>query len=243
MKYGDEVCSPRVDGYAITTSANNRYLGDASFDPIYEECNRRGSVLFVHPNETVMPPNLDPQVYGWQMVEFPTETARCLMNLIDTGVFTRFPNIRWIFSHNGGSFPFLFQRVIRTLSGSKLIGVGGLDAMGKQVDRIADHNEGNSLQQVFAGGNVYIECSQGTAAQQTVLKSLGLPAANLLSGSDWPFTGKADVSKTLLEMNGPELSGLYNPREVDGIRAGNALHLMPRLQQAWVEQGLAKVVS
>lgn len=184
-----------------------------------------------------MPP-LDQSVYGFQMIEFPTETARCLMTLIDQGVFTRYPDIQWIFSHNGGSFPYLFQRVIRTLSGSKLIGVGGPGA--KQVNRISEANNGKTLQEVFASGNVNIEVSQGTADQQTLLRSMGLAAENILTGSDWPFTGKVEVEDTRREMRGPELSGIYDAREIAGIRAGNALRLMPRLRDEWVK---AKMVT
>ncbi|KAN0108021.1 hypothetical protein V8E51_007763 [Hyaloscypha variabilis] len=235
LQYGEEECTPRPDGYAITTSANNIYLGDSRFDEILQECNRRSVVLFVHPSETVMPP-LDTRTYGFQMIEFPTETARCLMTMIDQGTFTKYPNISWIFSHNGGSFPFLFQRVIRTLSGSKLVGVGGPGA--KQTNRIAEANNGKTLQEVFASGNIYIECSQGTAAQQVLLKSLGVGSENILTGSDWPFTGKVEVEHTLREMHGPELSGLFNSREIAGIRAGNALRLMPRLKDEWIKAGI-----
>lgn len=238
LQYAEDVCSPKPDGYAITTSANNKYLAHESFWPIWEECNRRSVVLFVHPNETVMPPQLDPKIYGWQMIEFPTETARCLMYMIDEGVFTKYPNIKWIFSHNGGSFPFLYQRIIRTLTGSKLIGAGGVDSMNKQVDRIAATNSGRTLQRVFGGGNVFIECSQGTKSQQTCLQAMGMKPENLLTGSDWPFTGKVDVRATVDEMRGPEDSELYNSEEVAGIRAGNALKIMPRLRKAWADQGL-----
>lgn len=186
-----------------------------------------------------MPP-LDGRTYGFQMIEFPTETARCLMTMIDQGVFTKYPHINWIFSHNGGSFPFLFQRVIRTLSGSKLIGVGGPGVA--QTNRIKEANDGKTLQEVFAGGNIYIECSQGTMAQQTLLKSMGLAAGNILTGTDWPFTGKIEVEATVKEMLGPELSGLYNAREVAGIRAGNALRLMPRLKEEWIKARLVTEV-
>jgi hypothetical protein len=158
------------------------------------------------------------------------------MTMIDQGTFTKYPNISWIFSHNGGSFPFLFQRVIRTLSGSKLVGVGGPGA--KQTNRIAEANNGKTLQEVFASGNIYIECSQGTAAQQVLLKSLGVGSENILTGSDWPFTGKVEVEHTLSEMHGPELSGLFNSREIAGIRAGNALRLMPRLKDEWIKAGI-----
>ncbi|KAF8847670.1 hypothetical protein BDZ45DRAFT_718951 [Acephala macrosclerotiorum] len=206
LQYGEEECVPRPDGYAITTSANNIYLGDPTFDEILQVCDCRKVVLFVHPSETVMPP-LDGRTYGFQMIEFPTETARCLMTMIDQGTFTKYPNISWIFSHNGGSFPFLFQRVIRTLS---------------------EANNGNTLQEVFAGGNIYIECSQGTAAQQILLKSLGLGPENILTGT------------TLREMHGPELSSLFNSREIIGIKAGNVIRLMPRLKSEWIKAGIVK---
>lgn len=185
-----------------------------------------------------MPPQLDPKVYGWQMIEFPTETARCLMYMVDQGIFTKYPNIKWIFSHNGGSFPFLYQRVIRTMTGSKLIGAGGVNSMNKQMDRIAAENNGKALQQVFGGGNVFIECSQGTKSQQICLQAMGMRPENLLTGSDWPFTGKVDVRATVAEMRGPEDSELYNIEEVAGIRAGNALRIMPRLRKAWADRGL-----
>ncbi|KAH7129179.1 hypothetical protein EDB81DRAFT_764329 [Dactylonectria macrodidyma] len=232
LEYAEEQCSTKPDGYAITTSSANKYLGDASYGPILAECNRCGVVLFVHPNETVMPP-LDPKVYGWQMIEFPTETARCLMSMVDQGTFTKYPDIKWIFSHNGGSFPYLFQRCIRTLSGSKLVGVGGPGA--KQVNRIANNNAGQTLQHVFGAGNIYIECSQGTAVQTVMLKSLGVRAENVLTGSDWPFTGKDDVASTLEEMYGPEKSGMYTPQEIELIRAGNALRLFPRLKAEYIK--------
>ncbi|KAF4994719.1 hypothetical protein FDECE_13026 [Fusarium decemcellulare] len=115
LKYAEERCAIKPDGYAITTSAANKYLGDASYDQILAECNRRGVSLplsALHPNA-----------------------------------------------------------------------VGG-----------------QTLQHIFGRGNIYIECSQGTAAQTTMLKSLGICAQNVLMGSDWPFTGKGDVSLTLDEM-------------------------------------------
>lgn len=234
LQYAEEECSTRPDGYSITTSAGTKYLGDPSYDPILVECNRRGVVLFVHPNETVMP-SLDPSVYVWSILEFPTETARCLMHMVDQGTFTKYPNIKWIFSHNGGTFPFIFQRCSRSLTGSMLIGPGGPGA--KQVNRIANNNNGQTLQHIFGSGNIYMECSNGTAVQSAVLKNMGIGAQNVLTGSDWPFTGKEDVSLTLDEVYGPEKSGIYTPQEIESIRAGNALRLMPRLKAEYIKKG------
>jgi len=39
----------KLDGVATTTSTDDIYLGDARYDPWFEEMNRRGVTLFVHP--------------------------------------------------------------------------------------------------------------------------------------------------------------------------------------------------
>src|SRR5882762_5176976 len=39
----------KMDGVATSTSINDVYLGEPQFDPWFEELNRRGSTLFIHP--------------------------------------------------------------------------------------------------------------------------------------------------------------------------------------------------
>jgi 6-methylsalicylate decarboxylase len=35
------------------------YLGDPEFEPVWEELDRIGATIFVHPADTIMPPNLN----------------------------------------------------------------------------------------------------------------------------------------------------------------------------------------
>ena len=39
-------------------SLGKTYLGDTKFEPIWAELDKADSVVFVHPADTVMPPNL-----------------------------------------------------------------------------------------------------------------------------------------------------------------------------------------
>ena len=97
-------------GAAVTTSVLGRGLGDARFEPVYEELNRRGSVLYVHPagegagSELIAGHNLT-----WS-VGAPIEDTVAIMHLILAGIPSRYPNMRIIASHLGGALPMLLNR-------------------------------------------------------------------------------------------------------------------------------------
>jgi predicted TIM-barrel fold metal-dependent hydrolase len=42
----------KMDGVSTSTSISDVYLGERQFDPWFEEMNRRGATLFVHPTFT-----------------------------------------------------------------------------------------------------------------------------------------------------------------------------------------------
>ncbi len=45
------------------------------------------------------------------MLEFIFDTTRTVSDLVFTGVFARFPNIQWLFTHGGGALPLLADRM------------------------------------------------------------------------------------------------------------------------------------
>ncbi|HTI20293.1 MAG TPA: amidohydrolase family protein [Kutzneria sp.] len=97
-------------GAAVTTSILGRSLGDPLFEPLYEELNRRGSVLYVHPAgegagaELIAGHNLT-----WS-IGAPIEDTVAVMHLILAGIPSRFPNMKIIASHLGGALPMLITR-------------------------------------------------------------------------------------------------------------------------------------
>jgi len=99
-----------MDGICLLTSVDERYIGHRDFNPIYEELNHREAIVFIHP---CYPPGTEAS--GWDiprmLIDYPFETTRVATNLIMHGVLTRFPKIRFILSHAGGTLPFLAHRL------------------------------------------------------------------------------------------------------------------------------------
>jgi len=102
-----------ADGFIVFASYEERYLGDESFTPLWEELDRRKSIVFIHPSQ---PPYSIPRVAPASVLEFPFETTRAATSLILSGVLSRFKNIRFILSHAGGTLPFLAPRIALSIS-------------------------------------------------------------------------------------------------------------------------------
>lgn len=99
-----------ADGVAVETNHHGRYLGDASFAPLWAELDRRRAIVFVHPTS---PPHADAVALGRPrpMLEFLFDTARAASDLLLSGVLARHPGIRWILTHGGGALPLLADRI------------------------------------------------------------------------------------------------------------------------------------
>lgn len=103
----------KVDGFIAFTNYNGLYLGDEHFTPLWEELNRRGTVVFIHPNQ---PPHEIPPVAPASVLEYPFETTRTATSLIMSGAMSRFRSIRFILSHAGGTLPLLVPRIALSIS-------------------------------------------------------------------------------------------------------------------------------
>lgn len=99
-----------ADGVAVETNHHGVYLGDPRFEPLWQDLDRRGALVFVHPTS---PPHADDVSLGRPrpMLEFLFDTSRAASDLLLRGVFTRFPRIRWVLTHGGGALPLLADRI------------------------------------------------------------------------------------------------------------------------------------
>src|SRR6202021_2744437 len=100
----------KLDGIGLLTSYDDgKLLGHPNFAPVLEELNRRKAVIFVHP--TISCCGMPIRHVNRVQIDFPTDTTRTITDLIYSGSLIRFPNIRWIFSHGGGTVLMLTPRL------------------------------------------------------------------------------------------------------------------------------------
>ena len=196
----------KLDGVVMLTNFNGVYLGDKRLDPVFDELNRRGAVLFIHPTSPVC---WQQSALGYPrpMIEFTFDSTRAVVNLIFTGTTARCPKLRIIVPHAGGTLPFLARR----------IGMFGRGVAGGTP--VPAEEQLRQLYYDLAG-------SPGSNALAPLLEMTG--RSHILYGSDYVHTPEAIVSAHLVELLS---SKLLSEEDFRAIARGNALTLFPRLAQ------------
>ncbi|MFF4656241.1 amidohydrolase family protein [Streptomyces sp. NPDC001381] len=99
-----------ADGITLLTSYAGRHLGDPCYEALMAELDRRSAVVLLHPTS---PPCWEATGLGRPrpMLEFPFETTRAVTHLVLGGVLERYPGIRFIVPHAGGTLPALADRI------------------------------------------------------------------------------------------------------------------------------------
>ena len=99
----EEAAAQGHKGVQIGSNVNGMNLGDARFFPFYEACERLGIALFIHPWDMMGKSDMERYWLPW-LVGMPAETSRAACSMIFAGVLDKYPGLRVMFSHAGGSF-------------------------------------------------------------------------------------------------------------------------------------------
>jgi 6-methylsalicylate decarboxylase len=99
----------KLDGVLLFSNVQGIYLGDPQLEPVFTELERRAATVFVHPN-----PSPDPVVHRLglpdSLIDFTADTTRAVAEMLYSNRFARTPNVKYIFSHAGGTIPYLAGR-------------------------------------------------------------------------------------------------------------------------------------
>jgi predicted TIM-barrel fold metal-dependent hydrolase len=197
----------KADGIGFNTSYGDKYLGDKSFAPVMEELNRRKAVAYIHPTSpdccSALILNLSAS-----FVEYPQETNRVVMNLLFTGQFSRWPDIRWIFSHGGAAVPLLAGRVAALAKFTY-----------KNLDEIIPKGIPYELARLY-----YETANAAYAPNMAALMKIA-PVTQIMFGSDFPYVKITENKSDLLK------AGL-SAADLIAIERDNAVRLMPGLKSA-----------
>jgi predicted TIM-barrel fold metal-dependent hydrolase len=193
----------KADGFALVSSYDNKWPGDTRFVPVFEELNRRKAVVFIHPAVPGCCSHLMPGIPA-STIEFLFDTTRAITSLLVNGTFSRFPDIRFIFCHAGGTMPMLAARTNAFVQRHKEV-----------ADRVPN-GVSYELRKLY-----YDVANSTNPSSMAALMSL-VPTSQMLFGSDFPYVPAAVTA------NGLDHFGLSNS-DLQAVNRENGMRLFPRL--------------
>jgi predicted TIM-barrel fold metal-dependent hydrolase len=194
----------KADGINLQTNYGDKWLGDPAYQPVLDELNRRKATIFVHPLVASCCGRLSVGTFP-AVIEVPHDTTRTVVSLLLHGRFVQYRDIKWIFSHGGGTIPFLAGR-IEAFHDAKARGPNGFAP--------------NGIEAEFK--RLYYDTANAThpAAMAALTKLVAF--SQITYGTDYPYF-------PLDQINGLRQQGLA-PTDIEAIASGNAARLLPRLK-------------
>ncbi|MES2402555.1 MAG: amidohydrolase family protein [Pseudomonadota bacterium] len=193
----------KADGVGLQTNYGDVWPGDPKFNPVWAELNRRKAVVYFHPLAAAccgrIPIGTFPAV-----IEVPHDTTRAVVSLMLSGTLARNRDIKWLFSHAGGTVPMLAGRMeffFKFRPDAKTIAPDGFEAEFRRL---------------------YYDTANAThpAPMAALLKLV--PESQVVFGSDYPYVPMDTQADDLLKLGLPAAT-------IASIQRGGAQKLLPRL--------------
>jgi aminocarboxymuconate-semialdehyde decarboxylase len=197
----------KLDGVVLFSNSNGVYLGDKSFEPVFAELERRKAVVFVHPTAS---PDASKANLGLPdtLIDFTADTTRAVAQMHYSNRFARTPNVKYIFSHAGGTVPYVAGRwaVVDAMNV-----IPGAEERGTAAD---------TLRRLYWDTAI----SFGDPILRMLRDIVGLD--QVLFGSDFPYMPRDLAVGAVQKL---EQTAALTADERTKVLSGNALKLFPRL--------------
>jgi predicted TIM-barrel fold metal-dependent hydrolase len=193
----------KAPGFCMGTSIGTTYLGDKKLEPILAELNRRKAVVYTHPNEPDWSVDLVPGVSAAN-VWYGNDTTVAITSLMASKAPEKYPDIKWLMSHAGGTLPFMIQRVVGEPVAPKLNGTP------KPGERL-----------YWLRNNFFYDTAQSANAAAMPALKVVAGVSRILFGTDYPWS-TIDV-----DVDGMRDAGTFTAAELNTIYRENALRLLP----------------
>ena len=192
----------RADGVGLLSSYDNKWLGDKSFAPVWQELNRRKAIVYTHATA--------PNCCSWDFqpgilptfVELGSDLARTIVSILQGDTAKSTPDVRFIWSHGGGSI-----WAQRYLTGETTESLGRPAAPGSRLHHMR---------------RFYYDTAAAADAIHIGILKMIVPTSQIVFGSDYPWAEPSRIAAGLLT------SGL-TPQELQAVYRDNAFKLMPEL--------------
>lgn len=190
----------KADGVGLQTNYGDKWAGHQDYAPIYEELNRRKALVYFHPLAANCCGRLNTGTFP-AVLEAPHDTSRAVVSLLLAGAFVKHKNIRWLFSHAGGTIPMLAGRI------------NYFHGNAKNVNDFAPNGIEAELRKLY-----YDTANATYPASMAALLKL-VPASQVVYGSDYPYLPMNTQVNALHELG-------LSKATIDMIEHKNAEHLI-----------------
>jgi 6-methylsalicylate decarboxylase len=196
----------KVDGVGVMTSYRDKWLGDPTFAPVWEELNRRKATVYTHPTTANCCANLLPGISD-AAIEFGTDTTRAIASLIFSGTSMKYKDINWIWSHGGGALTAFAERF--------------------QIQIVSTPPHKDKFTRAMVDGELnrfYYDTAQISNAVTLEAVAKLVPITQIVYGTDFPYRTAADHTKGV--------TAFFKGDDLKKVDRDNALRLLPRFKDA-----------
>ncbi len=195
----------RLDGVGLFSNHRGTYLGDPAFDRVFARLAEGDVLAHIHP---AVPPATDQPQFGLppSLYEFTFDTTRMVANLLYSGTLDRYPSLRLILSHAGGTVPFLAKRLTYA------------DTINPDLAPRRPADLFGSLRRLYY--DTAMSANPHTLAALTSL----VDADHILFGSDYPFMPASTTTETI-----DGITAFFTDADRQLVERGNAIRLLPWL--------------
>jgi aminocarboxymuconate-semialdehyde decarboxylase len=193
-------------GAIISSNIEDVNLGELSLDPFWRKAEALGLPILIHPVNAAPAPRTVKFALA-QIALYTYDTTLGIGSLLMSGVMDRFPNLKLLWSHGGGTFPYL---------------AGRFDVMHRRMDKAAQKNVAAKTPSAYAREMTYDSIVHAPKALRFLIDIAGV--GNVLLGTDYSFPPADMEPLALLKAAG------LSKADTDTIAEGNPRRLFTRLK-------------
>lgn len=156
-------------GLGLCTQFAEYEITDERFAPFYQYADQRKSIIFLHPDPRPDARYINNGGMAW-MLGAPFEDTIAIYQLLQSDLFERYPNIRWIVPHCGGVLPALSGRIDE---------IWQMNPNPRRVLSVAPSS-------YLRSQSLYVDCATPQASLISLARDL-FGEEHLLFGSDFPY--------------------------------------------------------
>jgi aminocarboxymuconate-semialdehyde decarboxylase len=192
-------------GAVVAANVEGVNLGEVDLDPFWTAATALDVGVFIHPVQAQAGGRTAKFALA-QIAQYTVDTTLCVGSLISSGVLDRFPTLRLLLSHGGGTFPYL---------------TGRFDCMHERMDRAAQGDVAAEPPSAYLRRFFYDTILHDPA----ILRWLGdrVSVNRLVLGTDYSFPPAE------LDPLGNVRNAGFSTADIEAISERNPRVLFPRL--------------